>query len=271
MTSDVEYNYDDLISIESDPHLIIHFLRSKMTGRTDKLMTNILQFIKTNKGDLASELTQEYIDMATRGTIVNTFTQNSPITFSDYMEKMSHLYEGVFECLEEVSYTKTAQLFLFNLLQAIYDLLMPVSLQQFDIFVHFVVHYVKHKQEGNICIFNEGIEALSNDFFENVVVGSFLALGYLYATICRSINTDISKIPRKNKQRRVLQKKYLQKCRFFDTIDTKTFQTIILEKMGLNNSMTGGIKIRKKTRRRKSRKKHIKKRAKKQTRRRNRK
>ena len=271
MTSDVEYNYDDLISKESDPHLIIHFLRSKITGRNDKLLTSILEFIKTNKGDLVSEITREYLDMAKRGTIVNDFTNNKNITFSDYMKKMNKLYEGVFECLEEVSYTKTAQIFLFNFLQAIYDLLLPVSLDQFDIFVHFVVHYVKHKQEGNICIFKDGIETLSNKFFENVVIGSFLALGYLYATICRSINTDISKIPRKNKDRRVLQQKYFQKCKFFNTIDTKTFQTIILEKMGIDKNLSGGIKIRKKTRGRKSRRNRVRKNTKKHTRKRSRK
>jgi hypothetical protein len=201
----------------------------------DRLNT-ILNYVHTKRGDIVDVLTQEYRTLASKERRMVFNLDGKHVSSKEYLSYMSKLYEDddTFGCLERATNSYEAQLYVYNVLQSIYALLYPNTLRHFSEFVTHVVNYMKHVQHGHICVFDGTHEILPSSYFENLMVGCFLAVSYMKAGQCRSERTLISKLGyrQSRKEYKVLMAQFKKSCSFFDTIDTATFQRNLRNKMG---------------------------------------
>ena len=223
---------------------------NKLKTSNIKLLNTILRFIKNDSGSIADELYEKYKGVAHSGTMIFD-TNGKNLTVKEYFKIMNNVYENELSCLESVTNTRVAQLYVFNSILALYKVIFVDDIAYFKRFLKYVLQYVEHKQEGNICVMDGTHERLSDDFFKNIVVGSFLAIGMLYSDTCRQFNTLIVKARESGSSKstiKELRTLYNSNCGFFNEIDTRSFQGMVEQKLGI---ISGGRKLAKgrKTRR----------------------
>lgn len=249
------------MSYEDESIKTINNLVTYMNTRGNQdFIHNILQYVKDQKGDLVKMLTEEYKLMAKKHKREYNLDEDF-ISSSQYFREMMKLYENEFKCIERATNSYESQFFIYNVLQTFYSLLYPKNLNYFGEFVSIVTAYLKHRQSGNVCVFEGPREILHDGFFSHVIVGCMLAFSYFKAVSCRKLNTTIKGMGLKltDQRYKALRKEYKKTCGFFDSIDTASFQTLISEKLGYGEKKGGRRSNLKKSRRR-AHKKSIKRR-----------
>lgn len=229
-------------------------------------INKILQYVTDEKGDLVDVLTDEYRTMAKKHKIIYDLDE-SYIKPRVYHRTMLSLYSDDFKCLDDTTNSYESQIFLYNVLQTFYSLLYPKNLNYFNQFVNNVVTYLKHSQDGIVCVFDGSHEILHDNFFRHVIVGCILAFSYFKAFLCRRLNSSIkgSGLKLHDERYKLLRKQYKKTCGFFSKIDTTTFQTLIRSKLGYETASKGGLKKPRKTNRRNRTRNSHKKRTKRRT------
>ena len=258
-------DYSDTVDIEAeiikegqDYKKVLESLNRTLSTSQQKYINKIFHFIRTNRGDIANAITQQYRENSDKFMYPFDIRE---IAVDDYMGEMDKLYNKTFECLDRVTNTREAKDFLFNLLGAIYSILYPNTLLFFQGFVKKVAKYIKSKQAGYICIFDGETEKLQEDFFEHVVVGSLLAFGIQLAEYCIRLNTLRFAISR-DKTVAWKQPKKPAICEIFNTnaITPRTFKRELMAKLkkksgAASGAGSGGRRRKRHTRKNKKRKK----------------
>lgn len=215
---------------------ILSRLNDEMHDGKNDTIQKILNYVQHKKGSVVKVLTEEYKVMAETNRRMIFNLDDEHITFGEYFSRINKLYQDdeTFGCLERATNSYEAQIYLYNVLQTIYGLLYPNTLQFFDKFVIMVVDYMRHSQNGHICVFDGTKEVLPYSYFENLIVGCFLAISYLKAEQCRIDRSVIASLGyiHNSKRHRVLMKQFKKSCSFFNKVDTTTFQRKLREQMG---------------------------------------
>ena len=252
-------DYESETELLEDDMEVLNELSKKLHKTPQETLKNILKHVHTNRGDLINILTENYKRFS-KYRLLDSSLHSKYVSHRDYLSYVRKLYEDdeTFGCLERATNSYEAQLYVYNVLQSIYTLLYPKTLSHFSEFVAHVVKYMKHVQHGHICVFDGTHEVLPQSYFENLMVGCFLAISYMKADQCRSERTVIAKMGyhQSSKEYKRLMKQYKKSCSFFDTIDTATFQRNLQNKMGYADDMKskGGKRNASKYSRRRKRK-----------------